>query len=58
MWKCLHLNIRSLSKTIDSLRDLLDRIKVDVNGLNETWLNGSVTDGEIGLSNFVCHRED
>lgn len=56
--KIIHLNIRSLVRKIDLLRVWVDLNKPDIITLSETWLNSSVSDNEINLSNYVIYRYD
>ena len=56
--KVAHLNVRSLRNKVDLLRqDLTNDNAVDVLTLSETWLNSSITDGELQLPGFSCIRQ-
>ena len=52
------LNIRSLYKNYDSIRALLYRSEIDCLLLNETYLNGSVTDDELSVPGYRFIRFD
>ena len=57
----LHLNIRNLSRNIDSLTNMMTEIntKFSVNGISETWLQDISHAVDIDGYNFVHnHRSD
>ena len=53
-----HLNIRSLVKNIDELRQFVCTNNLDVLTLSETWLDSSFSDEEIAMDNFHTERCD
>ena len=54
-----HLNIRSLVSEHDDLQVFLEKRNVaHVIGLSESWLDSSVSDGEMQVSGFSLHRKD
>ena len=53
-----HLNIRSLVKNIDELRQSVCTNNLDVLTLSETWLDSSFSDEEIAIDNFRMERCD
>ena len=53
-----HLNIRSLVKNIDELRQFVCTNNLDVLTLSETWLDSSFSDEEIAIDNFRMERCD
>lgn len=53
-----HLNIRSLVKNIDELRQFVCTNNLDVLTLSETWLDSSFSDEEIAIDNFRTERCD
>ena len=52
------LNVRSLMLKIDSIKLILQRSNIDCLVLNETFLNKSITDLEISIDGYDCHRFD
>ena len=51
-------NIRSLNGKSDELYAVTSINSVDIVCLTETWLNPSIPDLAVSLSNFVLHRND
>lgn len=58
--KILHLNIRSLrnSAHLLQLRELTNNRKFDIITISETWLNTTVTSGEVGIDGYKLFRLD
>ena len=52
------LNIRSLYKKVDDVKQLLSDSKLDYLGLTESWLNSSVIGPEVEIDNFNMFRFD
>ena len=52
------LNIRSLTRHIDSIKSMLSRSKVDCLILNETFLNNSILDPELEIPDYKIYRFD
>ncbi len=52
------LNIRSIYRKIHEVNLLLNKSKLDLLLLNETWLNHSVGDEELQIDNYTSHRFD
>ena len=54
-----HLNAQSLVNKIDEVRAaLLDAKRPTVLGMSETWLNDTISDGEVSISSFSIYRKD
>lgn len=53
-----HLNTRSLVNKIDELRLFFQGNKIDILTISETWLDGSIEDGEISISGYQMVRKD
>ena len=51
------LNIRSLSRHIDSVQIMLERSDLDLLAINETYLNQSILDTELNIHryNFITY---
>ena len=56
--KIAHLNVRSLTGKIDSLRIFLKENPFDVLTLSETWLKANVSDSEIFIPGYTLLRND
>ena len=54
----IHLNVRSLISKISALRYIAVRTNAAVTCLSETWLDDSVSDGEILFDEFCLIRRD
>ena len=54
----IHLNTRSLLPTLDELRILAANTKAAVIGITESWLDASVTDSEINITDYSILRRD
>lgn len=54
----LHLNARSLLPNIDEIRLLALNLNVGVICVTESWLDSSIRDTEIEISNYVVVRKD
>lgn len=52
------INVRSLLSCVEEVWHSITRNNVDLLGLNETWLDGSVADDEVCLSGFSVVRND
>ena len=55
-----HLNVRSLVPKFDEFHELLANLSNTglVMGLSETWLDSSVTDGQLDIAGFRLYRKD
>ena len=54
-----HLNAQSVLNKIDEVRTaLLDAKRPAILGISETWLNNTITDGEVSISSFTLYRKD
>ena len=58
--KIAHLNIRSLRNTshLIETKELVKSHKIDVLTMSETWLNSTVTNGEIAIDDYKIFRHD
>ena len=54
----LHLNIRSLLPKLAEVKRLLNQSGASVLGLSESWLDESVTDGEVNIDGYTVIRRD
>ena len=54
----IHLNTRILLQKFDELRILAVNTKVAVIGITECWLDASVTDSEINITDYSILRRD
>ena len=52
------LNIRSLRHKLDDLTRLIASEDLDIIGITETWLDCTVSDGELLIPGFTLHRRD
>ena len=53
------LNAQSLLPKIDEVRDTLrDAKRPVILGVSETWLDQSVSDGEVNIQLYTLHRRD
>ena len=55
---CFYFNARSIRNKIELLQAYAAEYSFDVVFITETWLNESITDGEIQLQNYNCFRQD
>lgn len=53
-----HLNARSLRTKADELGMILNRFKVDVMTISETWLSPQTESTCISIQNYTCARQD
>ena len=54
-----HLNARSLLSKLDEMRCTISAAKRPVVfGVSETWLDSSVTNGEVSITSYDLHRRD
>lgn len=54
-----HLNAQSLLPKLDEIRTTLAEVKRPVIlGVSETWLDSSVSDGEVAIQPFTLYRRD
>ena len=58
--KIAHLNIRSLRNTshLIETKEIVKSHKIDVLTMSETWLNSTVTNGEIAIDDYKIYRLD
>ena len=56
--KMVQLNARSLLRNIDELRTILCTNSIDIGAFNETWLDDTVMDNEIGIDHYKIVRKD
>ena len=56
-FKILHLNVRSITHKMDSIRLLLKDNNLDVLTSSETWLSPKVTDAEITFPGYSIVRK-
>ena len=56
--KIAHLNVRSLYPKIDEIRVVVISLHLDVMCISETWLNESISDGEIAIDGYSIVRKD
>ena len=54
----LHSNVRSLLPKLPDVRLLLSQTKATVFAVSETWLDSTVTDGEVSVPGFNIVRRD
>ena len=54
----LHLNVQSLLPKLDEIRLLLSKSKAAVLVVTETWLDKSVSDGEVNVDGYNFVRKD
>ena len=57
-FKISHLNVRSITHKMDSIRLLLKDNTLDVFTVSETWLSPKVTDAEITIPGYSVVRKD
>ena len=56
--KCCHLNDHSLLPKMDELQHLIIDLNVDCISVCETWLDSSILDNEISISDYILFRND
>lgn len=56
--KIAHLNTRSLSPKLDSIKLWIDDAKYDVITLNETWLAPDIPTSSLDLNDYEVIRQD
>ena len=56
--KIAHLNVRSITNKIDSLRLLLVNNPFDVLTISETWLTKNISDPELNIQGYSFVRND
>ena len=54
----IHINVRSLVHKISELRLIATKTRAAVISISETWLDDSVSDSEISISNYCLVRRD
>ena len=54
----LHINIRSLLMKIDDVRHMVNEAQPTVVAVSETWLDGTISDNEVGISGYTIVRND
>ena len=52
------LNVRSLIRNFDVVRDLIVASQYQVFALTETWLSDGVSSGDLAVSNYILVRND
>ena len=57
-FKISHLNVRSITHKMDSIRLLLKDNTLDIFTVSETWLSPKVTDAEITIPGYSVVRKD
>ena len=55
---CVHLNVRSLLPKIDEIRLFAFNARAEVICITESWLDPSISDSQIELSNYTVVRRD
>ena len=53
-----HFNVRSILPKISELRNFACKYQPAVIAISETWLDKSVTNGEVCIDGYVFHRKD
>ena len=56
--KMAHINVRSLPPKIEEIRYIVNQMDLDVLCINETWLDGSISDTEIDIDGYFLLRKD
>ena len=56
--KIAQYNVRGLIRKIDEIGILLNRSKIDMLFLTETFLTPNITDGELDIAGYECIRWD
>ena len=56
--KTIHINTRSIFSKFDEFKLIINELKPDIICMTETWLNSTVTDKEIELTNYCLYRKD
>ena len=54
----LHINVNILLSKIDELRDIVSHTKPAILGVTESKLDGSVTNQEVNISDYIILRND
>ena len=53
-----HLNINRLRFKMDNLQSILNTHKIHIMGITETWLDNTISDGEVQLPGYRLFRHD
>jgi exonuclease III len=56
--KLIHLNISTLLPNLSELTEIVTTINIDIVSLNETRLDGSITDSQLSIPGYVLLRKD
>ena len=56
--KFMHINAQSLLPKMDEFVQFITRYNFDIISVNETWLNASISDGEVSIDGFDMFRND
>jgi hypothetical protein len=56
--KCLFVHARGLTSKIDILKNYVDKLKLDIIGIAETFLNDEVMPSEISIDGYSMYRKD
>ena len=54
----ISLNVRSLLSKLSEIKRMLQLSSASVLALNETWLDASISDDEIGIEGYTVVRKD
>ena len=53
-----HLNINRLRFKMDNLQSLFNTHKIHIMGITETWLDNTISDGEVQIPGYRLFRHD
>jgi endonuclease/exonuclease/phosphatase family metal-dependent hydrolase len=56
--KCFFVNARGLISKIEILKNYVDKLKLDIIGIAETFLNDEVMQAEISIDGYCMYRKD
>ena len=56
--KCIYFNARSIVNKLDELQLYINKEKVDIIGITETWLNEEISDVELNINDYTIFRHD
>ena len=56
--KIAHINVRSLRKKVEQLKVVVKKYSIDILCISESWLQDTITDGDVAIEDFSIVRRD
>ena len=57
-FKVAHLNVNRLYNKLDSVRNLLSSMQIDILSLSETWFSSDILENEVVIDGYSAVRKD